>query len=268
MSTMLVALLFLLSLSSTLSLSLQNIKLYDIPVSNHGARIRMIINSKKLNIQVLSPMTELGGLKSEEYLALNPQGKMPLLTLPSGLSIPESDTISRYLLSSTSTINPTFLPSTIHGELLSNQIIRLHDIYISPIQGCMYRALGSGFGRFGDNRQAAYDDLIKQLSCISDTIKMFYSKHKDLEAGRFLVGDEISLADATLFPTLCFTEYMLPKFFDHDEYNHFLQKYFDLMRVTETGFIIKEEIYEALDAWHLSGRWDTIVEEGVGPKKE
>ena len=47
-------------------LSLDGAKLYDIPVSNHGARIRMIINSKKLNIQVLSPMTELGGLKSEE----------------------------------------------------------------------------------------------------------------------------------------------------------------------------------------------------------
>jgi glutathione S-transferase len=37
---------------------------------------------------------ELGGLKSPEYLKLNPQGKMPLLTVEgSSFAIPESDTI-------------------------------------------------------------------------------------------------------------------------------------------------------------------------------
>ena len=30
------------------------------------------------------------GVKSEAYLALNPQGKMPLLVLPDGFALPES----------------------------------------------------------------------------------------------------------------------------------------------------------------------------------
>ena len=73
---------------------------------------------------------ELGGLKSQEYLALNPQGKMPLLTIDSSddshgvSSIPESDTICRYLLSEYASSGPSFLPNNVK----SNLIARLHDM--------------------------------------------------------------------------------------------------------------------------------------------
>ena len=36
---------------------------------------------------------DIGGLKSEQYLALNPLGKMPLLVLPDGTAIPESEVL-------------------------------------------------------------------------------------------------------------------------------------------------------------------------------
>lgn len=39
---------------------------------------------------VRSP-SDLGGSKSEEYLKLNPYGKIPLLTLPDGSSLYESE---------------------------------------------------------------------------------------------------------------------------------------------------------------------------------
>ncbi|GMH52514.1 hypothetical protein TrST_g5624 [Triparma strigata] len=253
-------------------LSLDGAKLYDIPVSNHGARIRMINNAKKLNLQVLSPIKELGGLKSPEYLALNPQGKMPLLTLSCSngvsLSIPESDTISRFILSQTLSTPPTFLPPTPTGSLLSDHIVRLHDQYITPIQGSMYRALGSGFGPFSDDRQSAIDEIIKQLNVISSTVENFYEIEKELEDGVYIVGKDISLADATIFPTLCFTEYMLPKFFGYDNYNPFLQGYFSNMCEDDNGKVIKEEIYGALEKWEEGGRWESILEEGVGNKEK
>ena len=48
--------------------------LYDMPVSNNGARCRIIIYKKGIEdkIDVKSPM-DIGGLRSPEYLALNPQ---------------------------------------------------------------------------------------------------------------------------------------------------------------------------------------------------
>ena len=53
---------------------------------------RIIIYKKGLQdrIDIKAP-SALGGLKSEVYLAMNPQGKMPLLTIPQGDPIPESE---------------------------------------------------------------------------------------------------------------------------------------------------------------------------------
>ena len=72
--------------------------LYDLPVSNHGARVRLVLYKAGLEaaVKVVSPM-ELGGLRSDEYLALNPQGKMPLL-VDEGNSIWEADAICRHLV--------------------------------------------------------------------------------------------------------------------------------------------------------------------------
>lgn len=57
-------------------------------------------------------------------------------------------------------------------------------------------------------RSAAIADLKKQLHIIES--------HVD-EAGPYLCGAEVSLADATLFPTMIFMQVMLPKFLAKDE---------------------------------------------------
>ena len=87
-------------------------KMYDMPVSNNGARCRLILYKKQVNnVAIVSPM-ELGGLKTSEYLALNPQGKMSLqVVVEIKLSIPESDTICRFLISRTyDEQGPSFFP--------------------------------------------------------------------------------------------------------------------------------------------------------------
>ena len=74
--------------------------LYDLPVSNNGARVRMLLYYKDVKpdqVEVVSPM-ELGGLRSEDYLKVNPQGKMPALSCrDENELVPESDTIARFL---------------------------------------------------------------------------------------------------------------------------------------------------------------------------
>lgn len=67
--------------------------LYDAPLSNFSARVRYVIRRKGLEgeVDIVSPQT-LGGLKSPEYLRINPQGKMPVLVLDDGhTSLPESE---------------------------------------------------------------------------------------------------------------------------------------------------------------------------------
>ena len=55
-------------------------------------QVRHIIYHKGLEneFDIVSP-TAVGGLGSEQYKALNPQGKMPLLLLPNGQALPESE---------------------------------------------------------------------------------------------------------------------------------------------------------------------------------
>lgn len=62
------------------------------PCTRSPAQVRHIIYHKGLEgeFDIVSPMA-LGGLGSPQYNALNPQGKMPLLLLPDGMALPESE---------------------------------------------------------------------------------------------------------------------------------------------------------------------------------
>jgi glutathione S-transferase len=58
-------------------------------------QVRYILYKKKLEdvVDVASPAA-VGGLGSDLYASLNPQRKMPLLVLPDGLALPESEVSS------------------------------------------------------------------------------------------------------------------------------------------------------------------------------
>ena len=196
-----------LALVSPLSLGLSAIAastLYDLPVSNHGARVRLLLYKRGLEdaVQIKSPM-DIGGLRSDEYLALNPQGKMPLLVDDDGLVVWESDAICRHLLEKHAGdgSGPSLWPSTLSARTTAEMLCRHHDTYLGPIQGCLYKP-APPFGRFG-TRAAAIRELITQLAVVETLCD---------EQGPYLTGPEFSLADATLFPTLVFIVDMLQKF--------------------------------------------------------
>lgn len=143
---------------------------------------------------------DIGGLKSPEYLALNPQGKMPLLVADE-ITLPESDTICRYLLDRFSESSPSFVPSTVAARARSDLLCRLHDMYVTTIQGALYKATPP-FGIYG-SRLEALDELRRQLLVLNDAADA---------TGPYLAGKELSLADATVFPTMIFVAHMLPLF--------------------------------------------------------
>lgn len=178
--------------------------LYDVPISNHGARVRLVLYKKQLEsaVQVVSP-SALGGLGSDAYRALNPLRKMPVL-VEDGQAIFESDAICRHLLvKHANAPGPSFFPQDLSARTRAEMLCRLHDAYIGPIQGCLYRdAAKNPFGQFG-TRAEAIRKLRAQLAIAEDLADV---------KGPYLTGEEISLADATLFPTMVFITKMLPKF--------------------------------------------------------
>lgn len=253
--------------------------LYDMPVSNNGARVRMLLKSKGLlslehRIRIRPP-SDLGGLKSEEYLALNPQGKMPLYVTERGVPIPESDTICNYLVERYRDIGPSFHANHYDLRALDKYLVRLHDTYLLPIQGCLYKAPGTPFAQFGTDRKAALAEFRRQLDVIEDYLSTYdrfnpnrnykLKSQFEREECNYLCGNEIQLSDCTLYPTLVFAKFMMPLFFDIPKDQILgpkLQKWWCYM--TDQNQVAKEtktEIEAVLQTWKGNGRWDPIMAE-------
>jgi glutathione S-transferase len=198
--------------------------LYDMPVSNNGARCRIILHKKELDeseVCIVSP-TDIGGLKSADFLALNPQGKMPTLhCTETAFSIPESDTICRYLLTEYANKGPSFLPE----DPKSNLLCRFHDFYLTTIQGCLYKDQPP-FGIYG-TRKEALAEFRHQLHVLNSMVN---------EGDEYLCGSEVSLADAAIFPTMVFAKHMLPKFGFADALPSKIDAWFERLKLTDSAF--------------------------------
>ncbi|PNW74809.1 hypothetical protein CHLRE_12g508850v5 [Chlamydomonas reinhardtii] len=218
-------------------------KLFDVPVSNNGARNRFIIRKKGLEgqIDIVTPQT-IGGLKSPEYLALNPQGKMPLLVTESGWPLPESEVISQYLLDKYASHSPSLVANTPEGRARANLATRIHDVYIVPIQGCMYRTMDSVETRAKQIEQIAF-----QLNVLEGIVQ-----------GPFVAGSEITAADAALFPTFVFFDFILPTYFGWKDVfagKPKLKSWWENMKKDAEGAKIYEEIRGGLQGWANNNRW-------------
>jgi glutathione S-transferase len=226
------------------------------PVSNNGARCRLIIYKKQIaDVEIQAPSV-LGGLKSTEYLQRNPQGKMPLLvSCPNEqegghLDLAESDTIARYLLSKYASLGPSFQPDNPRSNLMA----RIHDMYITTIQGALYKATPP-FGSFG-TRKTALVELQKQLLVLENLLVVDNN-------GLYLCGDDVSLADATIFPTLVFLAHMLPKFDILPALPTKLDQYYNEVASKDMDFAkVRKEIMDALQGWETNKRWDGILGAG------
>lgn len=71
------------------------LKIYTSPNSPFGARITIAAIAKAINIEACALPS--GGLRSEEYLDINPIAKIPVLVTETGMKIAESSVILDYL---------------------------------------------------------------------------------------------------------------------------------------------------------------------------
>jgi len=199
-------------------------------------------------VNILSPDT-LGGLHSPDFYRVNPQGLMPALVVQlfeanKKFGLSESDTIARYFMSKYAGVGPSFQPY----NPLSNQMARFHDMYLTTIQGCLYKP-NPPFGKFGTRREALYE-FQKQLEILNDLV---------IDDGLYLCGPEISYADATIFPTLVFAKYMMPKFIDPEHMPGFsgtlppkLDQYFETILQWDDAFArIHSEVRSCLCAFSV-----------------
>lgn len=159
-------------------------KLYGAIASPYVARVVMFAKLKGIDL----PLSEApgGGIKSPEYLKLNPIGKMPTLEV-GGYGIAESAIICAYL-EDTHPEKPG-LPKDPLDRAKSRLVSRIVDIYLTASVGPFFRQLNPA------NRDPKALD-----TAASELHKVFGYFEHFMGPGPFAVAGQPTLGDCALAP--------------------------------------------------------------------
>lgn len=165
-------------------------KLYGALASPYVARVVMFVKIKGLDLPLSEPPG--GGIKSPEYLALNPIGKMPGFEV-NGQGLAESSVICDYLEDAFP--QKPGLPADPLDRAKSRLISRIVDLYVSPQSGPLFRQMNPA-----TRDQAVVDAAAAELAKAFGYISHFMGK------GPFCVADAPTLGDCALATHLVFLE--------------------------------------------------------------
>lgn len=171
-------------------------KLYNLGLSNFAGKCRVAIYEKGLDVELADPP---GGPGSDAYKKINPTGKIPALETDDGQVILESEVINEYLEDKFPAT--ALLPSDAEGRAAVRAITRYHDLYIDPPMRAVFPKL------FGQDLDDAF--IAKQIAEVNDNLDQLESSISD---GPWATGDNFTLADAALAPTLFLMDNLLPNF--------------------------------------------------------
>ena len=166
-------------------------KLYSADLSPYAVRVRAAIYAKNLPVEIV-PAPE-GGLKSPEYLAINPMGKVPVLVGADGFTLPESDTIVEYLADAFP--DAGLRPATPEGKAQARLIARVAELYVMPCVSTLFPQMDPK-----TRDQAVVDAGLVKLKEALVHLNVF------LGDGPYAVGDSFTTADCALVALMFFVQ--------------------------------------------------------------
>ena len=159
-------------------------KLYGMLASPYVGRVVLFARLKGLDLTLDAPPG--GGIKSAEFLALSPIGKMPLLEVD-GAGLPESEIICEYLEDAYP--SKAALPADPLARARQRLLSRLYDVYVYPQVSILFKHVNPAT-RDASAVATAIDALTKGIG---------YIEHF-MEASPFAIGSHPSLAECALLP--------------------------------------------------------------------
>eukprot|EP00741_Cyanophora_paradoxa_P004138 tig00000769_g4019.t1 len=249
--------------------------LFSVPVSNFAARCRHLVYAKGLEgaeVEIKSPQ-DVGGLKSEEYMKarpagpgprargsrgaaaqINPLGKMPALVTEEGTCLFESEVINSYLLDKYAAKGEGFKPSNAEARAYSSLVARFHDIYMGPLQACMYKD-----GIEPEARRKMLQELLGHL----DTLEGLMAKAPGFASYGLVGGPNLSAGDVAVYPTFVFYTRILPEHFKVDPFagRPSLARWWATVKADAVAAKVIAEMEGGLDVWAKNDRWATVLKD-------
>jgi glutathione S-transferase len=216
-------------------------RLYGVDLSPFAAACRLAIYAKGLEREVTQVPPLGGDLKSPEYLALNPLGKLPTLDTKGG-PIPESMVICEYLEDRFT--EPSLLPPSSESRARARLLARMVDLYVYPPLGVL----------FAQANPKQRDEVVAERGVADLLAQLGHVEHWLSDDG-YAVGGTLTLADCSLVPCLFYVRAMLPSFgvttpfVDHSK----LAGYFDRVSQNPHAARVLAELQAALnERWKKS----------------
>ena len=172
-------------------------RLYDYFRSSAGYRVRIALNLKGVKPDERTFVhLRMGNQRAQDYLALNPHGLVPALTLDDGHVLTQSIAIIEYL--DEAYPEPPLLPADPVARTRVRAIALAIACEIHPLNNL--RVLNYLTGTLGASDEQRNGWYKYWIDVGFEALEMQLSK--DPEAGRFCHGDAPTLADVCLVPQL------------------------------------------------------------------
>jgi len=168
-------------------------KLYGLLASPYVARCWLTIAAKGgdgVDLEVYE-----GGIKSDDYLAMSPMGKMPLL-VDGDIALPESAMICEYL--DQKLPGPALMPGDAAGQARVRLLTHIADLYLARPSSELSRAAPGETGDQVSNAIASADAAFGYLEHL-------------IGDGGLAYGNRLTLADCCLQPSVNFARLVLAK---------------------------------------------------------
>ncbi len=160
-------------------------KLYSLPLSPFAARVRAAIYAKNLDVEILQAPADWA--TSASYRALNPLGRVPVLVLDDGTTLPESGVIVDYL--DDAFPDPPLRPAAATDRARVRLITQVAELYVNA-------AMMPLFGLF-DTATPDQAAIAAQLATFDRALGQL---ERLLTPGCYAFGDRLTTADAWLTP--------------------------------------------------------------------
>ena len=161
-------------------------------LSPYYERIILQLKLKGIEDQIEQPGIPGGDRQSDEFLVLNPLGKIPVL-IDGDLVLPESNVIAEYLEEKFP--EPSLLPGDAAARARARLIARLGDTYlINPLFTAFFQLQSK------EPNQGILDLQVADINKGLKTLENFS------QGGERMVGDGWTLADVALIPIFFFLD--------------------------------------------------------------
>ena len=160
--------------------------LYGDSQSGNCYKVQLLMNHLDIEFEWHHINILGGGTHTDEFLAMNPNGKIPVLELPDGSYLSESNAILNYLAAGSS-----YLPDDrlLRARVLQWQFFEQYSLepYLSTSR-FIVKYLG---------RPKKHEQILQAKK--AGGYKALQVMEKHLEQNDWLVGDKITIADLSLF---------------------------------------------------------------------